>query len=181
MWKLISRESLVPKWNLLPCLAQVVFQLKVQPEVENLLPLGALGLNPFNHPWTYQVNYIFLPSAINYTSSVQDSGRTYHRSIQTPNSSALCWMEVPWLPIVFNMLEDILCQCPIINNIIMHVLVDQVLKVVQSLYLTLWLLSGVHCSDKDSLPQSVRQWWGNVSIYNESLPTVLEIIGRIVC
>ena len=27
--------------------------------LENTLPLEAVRLNAFNHPWTYQVNYIF--------------------------------------------------------------------------------------------------------------------------
>ena len=32
-----------------------------------------------------------------------------------------------------------------------------------------------------SLPQSVRQWWGNSSIYVKGLPAVLEGMGRLVC
>ena len=33
------------------------------------------------------------------------------------------------------------------------------------LHLTLWLLSNVCYADRGSLPQSVRQWWGNLSAY----------------
>ena len=46
---------------------------------------GALGLNTFNHPWTYQVKLHLSPCYISFSSSV--SGRTCHRSIQTVDSS----------------------------------------------------------------------------------------------
>ena len=32
--------------------------------LENWLPPEALGLNAFNHPWTYQVCHVFHPSAL---------------------------------------------------------------------------------------------------------------------
>ena len=32
--------------------------------LENPLPLGALGLNAFSHPWTFQVSYVFPPLAL---------------------------------------------------------------------------------------------------------------------
>ena len=44
----------------------------------------------------------------------------------------------------------------------MDVLVGQLLKGLQYLYLTLWLLSNVCYTDRGSLPQSVRQWWGQL-------------------
>ena len=44
----------------------------------------------------------------------------------------------------------------------MDVMVSQVLKGLQSLHLTLWLLGDVCCGDNGFLPQSVRQWQGNL-------------------
>ena len=41
----------------------------------------------------------------------------------------------------------------------MDALVDQVLKALSYVYLTFWLLRGMCCADKGSLPQSARQWW----------------------
>ena len=42
----------------------------------------------------------------------------------------------------------------------MYISVGQVLKGLPYLHLTLWLLSNVCYADRGSLPQSVRQWWG---------------------
>ena len=44
----------------------------------------------------------------------------------------------------------------------MDVLLGQVLKGLPYLHLTLWLLSDVCYADRGSLPQSVRQWWGQL-------------------
>ena len=66
---------------LLPQMTQAAFQLWDLPEVDLLasscttqyqhyytfetpLPLGALGLNAFNHPWKFQVSYVFPPLAL---------------------------------------------------------------------------------------------------------------------
>ena len=75
---------------------------------------------------------------------------------------APCWMEAPWLPTVLNMLADVPQQCPIVKDLVMDVSVGQVLKSLQYLHLTLWLLSNVCYADRGSLPQSVRQWWGQL-------------------
>ena len=45
---------------------------------------------------------------------------------------------------------------------------------------TLWLLRDVCCTDKGSLPQSVRHLQDDSCIYNNSLPTVLERIDMLV-
>ena len=45
-----------------------------------------------------------------------------------------CWMEVSWLPIVLNMLEDSPLCCPIIKNLIMDVSVNWLLKGLQLLH-----------------------------------------------
>ena len=64
----LSQHQLLPEWHLPPQVAQVAFCLCGLPEVDLLasfhtiqcqhyytletpLPLGALGLNTFNHPW----------------------------------------------------------------------------------------------------------------------------------
>ena len=59
------------------------------------LPLGDFGLNTFNHPWTYQVSYVFhsSPSALVPLILSQVSGRTYHRSIKISCSHATLLIE----------------------------------------------------------------------------------------
>ena len=69
------------EWHLLPQVAQAAFHLWGLPEVDLLasscstqyqhyytlespLPLGVLGLNAFNHPWMFQVSYMFPPPAL---------------------------------------------------------------------------------------------------------------------
>ena len=71
-------------------------------------------------------------------------------------------MEAPWLPTVLNMLADIPQQCPIIKDLVVDVLVGQALKDLPYLHLTLWLLNNVCYIYRGSLPQSVRQWWGQL-------------------
>ena len=72
------------------------------------------------------------------------------------------WMEAPGFPTVLNMLADASQQCPIIKDLILDVSAGQVLKGLQYLHLTLWLLSIVCYADRGSLPQSVRLWWGQL-------------------
>ena len=77
----LSQDQLLLEWHLLPQVAQVAFCLWGLPEVGLLvsshstqcqhyftleipLPLGTLGLNAFNHPWTFQVSYVFPPLAL---------------------------------------------------------------------------------------------------------------------
>ena len=95
------------------------------------------------------------------SSSVQVSGRTGQRSTHFI-LVAPCWMEAPWLPTVLNMLADIPQQYPIIKDLIVDVSVGQVLKGLQYLHLTVWWLIHVYYADKGSLPQSVRQWQGQL-------------------
>ena len=76
-----SQNQLLLEWHLLPQVAQEAFHLWGLPEVDLLasshstqcqhyftletpLPLGALGLNTFSHPWTFQVSYVFPPPAL---------------------------------------------------------------------------------------------------------------------
>ena len=72
------------------------------------------------------------------------------------------WMESPWLPTVLKVLADIPWQYLIIKDLIMDVSVGQMLKGLPYLHLTLWLLSNVCYTDRGSLPQSVRQWQGQL-------------------
>ena len=83
VWKLniLLGVGLFSEWNLLHDRAQVTFHLRGQPHVDLLassyiiqcqhyctmespLPLGAFRLNAFNHPWIYQVSYLFPPPAL---------------------------------------------------------------------------------------------------------------------
>ena len=75
---------------------------------------------------------------------------------------APCWMEAPWLPTVLNMLVDVPPQCPLLKNLIIDVSVGWVLKGLQYLHLTLWLLSDMCYTDRGFLPWSVRQWQGQL-------------------
>ena len=63
-------------------------------------------------------------------------------------------MEAPWLPTVLNMLADGPWQCPIAKDLIMDVSIDQALKGLQYLHLTLWQLSDMCYADRSSLPWS---------------------------
>ena len=77
----LSQDCLLPEWYLLPQVVQAAFHLWGLPEVhlmasshsiqcqhyftlESPLPLGALGLNAFNHPWMFWISYVFPPPAL---------------------------------------------------------------------------------------------------------------------
>ena len=77
----LSQDWMLPEWHLLPQVAQAAFHLWDLPEVnllasscstqcqhyytlESPLPMGAWGLNAFNHPWKFQVGYMFPPPAL---------------------------------------------------------------------------------------------------------------------
>ena len=175
----LSWDRLLPEWHLLPQVAQAAFCLWGLPEVDMLasshstqcqhyftletpLPLGAIGLNAFSHPWTFQVSYVFPPLALgplvlSKFLAEHVTGQLRHLILVAP-----CWMEAPWLPTVLNMLADVPQQCPIVKDIVVDVLVGQVLKGLQYLHLTLWQLSDVCYANRGSLPQSVRQWQGQL-------------------
>ena len=168
----LSWDRLLLEWHLLPQVAQTAFRLWGLPEVDLLvsshstqcqhyftletpLPLGALGLNAFSHPWKFQVSYVFPPPALVPLLAKflveHVNGQLRYLLLEAP-----CWMEVPWLLTVLSMLVDIPWQCPIIKDLVMDVSVGQALKGLQYLHLTLWLLSNVCYADKGSLPWSVR-------------------------
>ena len=125
--------------------------------LETPLPLGALGLNAFSHPWKFQVSYVFPPPALaplvlSKFLAEHVNGQLRHLLLVAP-----CW-----LPTVLNMLADVPQWCPLVKDLIMDVLVGQVLKGLQYLHLTLWLLSDMCYADRGSLPWSVRQWQGQL-------------------
>ena len=141
----LSQDRLFPKWHLLPQVAQAAFHLWGLPEVDLLasshsiqcqhyftletpLPLWASGLNAFNHPWNFQVSYVFPPPALvplvlSKLLAEHVNGQLRHLLLVAP-----CWMEAPWLPTVLNMLADVPRVCPIIKDLIVDVSVGQTLK-----------------------------------------------------
>ena len=90
-------------------------------------------------------------------------------------------MEDPWFPTVISMLEDIPYSCSIIKDAIMDAFGDWALKGLQSLHLTPWLSRDIISTDNGSFPHSVRQWRVDLSVYNKTLPAVLERMGQMVC
>ena len=131
------------------------------------LPLGALGLDAFSHPWKFQVSYVFPPLALvplvrSKFLAEHVRGQLRHLILVAP-----CWMEATWFPTVLNMLVDVPQWCPLLKDLIMDVLVGQALKGLQYLHLTLWLLSNMCCADRGFLPWSVRQWWGQLECLHQ--------------
>ena len=97
--------------------------------MESPLPLGALGLNAFKHPWMFQVSYVFPPPALVPLVLSKFLAECVKSQLIPLILMASCCMEAPWLPTALNMLADIPQQCPIIKDLIMDVSVGQVLKV----------------------------------------------------
>ena len=171
--RFLSWDQMLPEWHLLPQVAQAAFHLWSLSEVDLLassrstqcqhyfiletpLPLGALGLNAFSHPWKFQVSYVFHPLALvplflSKFLAEHVSGQCRHLLLVAP-----CWMEASWLPTVLNMLAGVPQWCPLLKDLIVDVLVGQVLKGLQYQHLTLWLLSDMCYADRGSLPWSVR-------------------------
>ena len=106
----LSQDRMLSEWHLLPQVAQTAFHLWGLPEVDLLasshstqcqhyftletpLPVGALGLNAFSHPWNFQVSYVFPPPPLVPLVSVQVSSRTCQWSTQT---FYLWWLHVGW-------------------------------------------------------------------------------------
>ena len=157
-------DPMLPEWHLIPQVAQVASHLWDLSEVDLLvssrttqcqhsytlespLPLGALGLNAFNHAWMFQVSYIFPPPALvplvlSKFLAEHVKGQLRHLIWVAPY-----WMEAPWLPTVLNMLADVPQWCPIIKDLIVDVLVGQMLKSLPYLHLTLWLPSNLCYAD----------------------------------
>ena len=122
--KYLSWGQLLPEWHLLTLMAQVAFCLWGLPDVDLLasshttkckhyymletpLPLGAFGLNAFNHPWMFQVIYLFpspalVPLVLSKFLAEHVKGHLALLILVAP-----CWMDAPLLPTILNMLTDI--------------------------------------------------------------------------
>ena len=127
--------------------------------IDTPLLWGALGLNAFNHPWMFQVSYVFptpalVPLVLSMFLAEHVKGELRLLILVAP-----CWMEAPWLPIALNILADVPQHCPIIKDLVTDVSVGHMLKDLPYLHLTIWLLRDVCCAGRGSLPQSVRQCW----------------------
>ena len=190
----LSQDRMLPEWHLLPQVAQAAFCLWGLPEVDLLasshstqcqhyftlktpLPLGALGLNAFSHPWNFQVSYVFPPLALvplvlSKFLAEHVNGQLRHLLLVAP-----CWMEAPWLPTVLNMLVDVPQWCLLLKNLVVDVSVGQALKDLQYQHLTLWLLSDVCYADRSSLPRSVRQWQGQLECLHQGSTSSAERSG----
>ena len=103
-------DQMLPEWHLLPQVAQAGFHLWGLPEVDllesslsiqcqhyyvfwNLHYLwGALGLNAFSHPWTFQVSYVFpsalVPLVLSKFLAEHVKGQLRHLILVAP-----CWMQ----------------------------------------------------------------------------------------
>ena len=121
----LSWGRLHPGWHLFHHIAQAAFKFCGLPEMdllalscsmqcwqyytlENPLPLWALRLNAFNHPWMYQVCYVFpshalVPPVLSMFLAEHVTGQFRLLFLVVP-----CWMEIPGLPTFLNMLEDVL-------------------------------------------------------------------------
>ena len=86
--------------------------------LETPLPLGALGLNAFNHPWKYQVSYVYPTPALVPLVLSKFLGEYVIGQFRL-DSVTPCWMEAPWLPTVLNMLADVPWHCPVVEDIVM--------------------------------------------------------------
>ena len=135
-----------------------------------------LGVECFQ-PSLYLQDELWVCSCISSTSSVQLSGRHVSSHLRLLILVAHCCMEVPRLLRFLNMFADVACWCPLIQDLVMGVSCGWVLKGMQSLHLTLWLLRDMCCTDKGSHPLSGGDRV-NSSICDESLPKMWERIDQ---
>ena len=152
------------EWHHLPQMTQAAFYLWGLPEVDLLasfhttqcqhyytletpLPLEALRLNAFNHPWMFQVSYVFPPATSVSLVLSKFLAESVKGQLRLLILVAPCWIEAPWLPTILNMLVDIPWQCPIIKDLVMDVSVGHVLKCLSYLHLTHWLFRDMCCAD----------------------------------
>ena len=75
---------------------------------------GSIGLNAFKKACSYQVNYVFLPSALLPLVLSKFLAEHFTGQFRLVILAEPCCIEGLWLPIIFNMLEDRSFQCPII-------------------------------------------------------------------
>ena len=163
---------LVPKWHLLPSIAQKnnstlgstrggsVGILTYQ-SMSALLHLGksttsyTLGIECFQ-PSVDISGELCISSCISSPTSLQVSGRTCHRSIQIPNSNFTLLDRGSLAFYSSQQVERHSSLVPTTKDLIRDTLVGQTLKGVSLLY-----LRNVCCTDEGSLPQSFSSCGGN--------------------
>ena len=111
--------------------------------LENPLPLGTVGLNACNDPNTF--SYVFPPPALVPLVLVKFLAEHVTGWFRHLILVAHHWMEATWLPIVLNLLLGITHCCPVVQNLVMDVSLDQVLKGLPSLQLILAAQRCVLC------------------------------------
>ena len=172
MWKLSCLQwgRLVSEWHLHSHIAQAIFQLWGQLQVDLLaswIPINVsistpwkihylwepLGFNFFNHPRTISESCV--SSCIGFPSSVQVSSRACYISIHTSYSLALCWMEAYWLPTILNMLIEIPHYCAIVKKLVMDVSVTRYSRMYHQC-INLLAAQRYFSEARGSPPQSVR-------------------------
>ena len=117
-----------------------------------------LEVEHFNHPWTYQMTYVFPPAAFVPLVLFKFLAEHVIGQFRLPILLTPCWMEAPWLPTVLSLLKYIPHWCPIVKDLIIDIYIGWVLKDHPSLYLTFWLLRHLCCADKGFFLKSARQW-----------------------
>ena len=91
--------------------------------------MEAFGLDAFNHPWMFQVSYVFPPSTL--VPLVLSNLLVEHVKGQ-PRLLILeapCWVEVLWLPTVLNISAEVPDHSLIVKDLIMDILVGHMLRV----------------------------------------------------
>ena len=190
-------RSVLPEWHLLHQMAQSAFAFRVYQRWtcwHPPIPLSASIITPwklhyFWRPWGWMPSTILgcLRSFMCFlllhrsSSSVQVPGRTCRRSTQIFDSGGTK-LDGGSLASHHSQHVD---RCSLALSLHKRscygCLIGQVLKGLQYLHLTLWLLRDACCTGGGSLPQSVRQWWGQLRcLCQRCLPAVLEGMGRLV-
>ena len=130
----LSQGQLVPKWHLLPCIAQAACHLLGQLELDLLATLctnkfqhyhiylrkshtcGSLGVECFQPPLYTSGELCVSSYSFSFPGPSHISGRMCHRSIQTFYSSGTLLDWAPWLLTVLNTLAGFPFWCSIIKQ-----------------------------------------------------------------
>ena len=73
----------------------------------NTTTSGGLGVECLNHPWIFQVSYLFPPLALAPLVLSKFLAEHVKGQLRLLILVASCWMEAPWFPTVLNMLADV--------------------------------------------------------------------------
>ena len=123
---------------------------------------GGLGIECLQPSLDFSGKLCVSFSSSSSSGSIKVSGRTCQRSTQTFDSGGAL---LDGGSLASHSSQHV-GRCSLVvahhKDLIMDVLVSQVLKGLPYLHLTLWQLSNVCYTDRGSLPQSVRQWQGQL-------------------